>query len=149
MSTCEFPIGKLDITSGRESHKWVEFGAKLCIEKSLGNGYSSNKQRIVVYGRHKRYRPPRSFKRMTKSQYVATMLITGNLRCMHLSTHKPLIDACKYVTKENIIRAIKLTNESFISWGYDRPKIAVAALNPHASDNGLIGDTNLKKYHLL
>ena len=146
VSTCEFPIGKLDITSGRESHKWVEFGAKQCIEKKVSAMVTApiNKESWSMAG-IKDTGHQEVFKRMTKSQYVATMLITGNLRCMHLSTHKPLIDACKYVTKENIIRAIKLTNESFISWGYDRPKIAVAALNPHASDNGLIGDTESKE----
>ena len=144
--TSEFPIGKLDIRSGIASHKWVEFAAKLCIENEVSAMVTApiNKEAWSMGGiedtGHQEV-----FKRMTKSKYVATMLITGNLRCMHLSTHKPLIEACKYVTKENIIRAIELTNESFTKWGYDKPKIAVAALNPHASDNGLIGDTESKE----
>ena len=145
-TTSGFPIGKLNVRSGIESHKWVEFAAKLCIKNKVSAMVTApiNKEAWSMAG-IKDTGHQEVFKRMTKSKYVATMLITGNLRCMHLSTHKPLIDACKYVTKENIIEAIKLTNESFTNWGYDKPKIAVAALNPHASDNGLIGDTESKE----
>ncbi|MDA0232400.1 MAG: 4-hydroxythreonine-4-phosphate dehydrogenase PdxA, partial [Chloroflexi bacterium] len=62
-----------------------------------------------------------------------------------LSTHKPLIEACKFVTTENILVATRITNEAFKDWGFKSPRIAVAALNPHASDNGLIGDTEAKE----
>ena len=37
-------------------------------------------------------------KRISKSDYVATMLVSGRLRCMHLSTHKTLLEACKSVS---------------------------------------------------
>ena len=144
--TSEFAQGELDINSGRESHKWVEFGAELCINKQVEAMVTApiNKEAWSMAG-IKDTGHQEVFKRMTNSKYVATMLITGKLRCMHLSTHKPLIEACKYVTKENIIRAIELTDDSFKEWGYKKPKIAVAALNPHASDNGLIGDTESKE----
>ena len=85
------------------------------------------------------------FKRLSKSNYVATMLVSGPLRCMHLSTHKSLIEACKYVTTDNIITALQLTDEKFKDWGFKNPRIAVAALNPHASDNGLIGDEEARE----
>jgi 4-hydroxythreonine-4-phosphate dehydrogenase len=78
---------------------------------------------------------------MTGSSYVATMLVSGQLRCMHLSTHLPLADACAYVTRENVLRAIRLTHDHFTRWGLEAPRIGVAALNPHASDGGLIGTT--------
>ena len=83
------------------------------------------------------------FKRMSGADYVATMLVSGKLRCMHLSTHKPLREACEYVTRENVLRAIRLTDTHFKEWGFAQPRIAVAGLNPHASDNGLIGREEL------
>ena len=73
------------------------------------------------------------------------MLVSKNLRCMHLSTHLSLSEASKYVTKENVERAIRLTHKHFTEWGIINPKIGVAALNPHASDGGLIGDTEEKE----
>ena len=85
------------------------------------------------------------FQRLTGADYVATMLVSGSLRCMHLSTHLSLAEACHYVTKENVLRAINLTSEYFIRWGVVKPRIGVAALNPHASDGGLIGQTEEKE----
>ena len=58
------------------------------------------------------------------------MLISGGLRCMHLSTHKPLAEACAYVTRANVLRAIQLTHYHFVRWGMPHARIAVAALNP-------------------
>ena len=80
-----------------------------------------------------------------KSNYVATMLVSGTLRCMHLSTHLSLAEACNYVTTENVARAIKLTHDHFTMWGFNKPRIGVAALNPHAYDGGLIGNTEQKE----
>jgi 4-hydroxythreonine-4-phosphate dehydrogenase len=60
---------------------------------------------------------------------------------VHLSTHLSLLEACEYVTKENVLRAINLTHKYFIRWGIATPRIGIAALNPHASDGGLIGQT--------
>jgi 4-hydroxythreonine-4-phosphate dehydrogenase len=81
--------------------------------------------------------------RLSGAGHVATMLVSGQLRCMHLSTHKSLAEACKYVTRANVLQAIEMTHEHFTRWGFTRPRIAVAALNPHASDNGLIGREEL------
>ena len=83
------------------------------------------------------------FKRLSGSGHVATMLISGTLRCMHLSTHKTLAEACAYVTRENVLEAIRLTDRHFREWGFAEPRIGVAALNPHAGDGGLIGTEEL------
>ena len=83
------------------------------------------------------------FKRMSGSDYVATMLVSGTLRCMHLSTHRSLKRAAEYATRENILMATKLTDETFKSWGFENPRIAIAALNPHGGENGMIGDEEI------
>ena len=67
------------------------------------------------------------------------MLVANDLRVVHLTTHKSLSAACTFVTLTNILEKIKLTDKSFKSWGFPHPRIAVSALNPHASDGGLIG----------
>jgi 4-hydroxythreonine-4-phosphate dehydrogenase len=136
----EFPVGKHDAGSGKASHLWVEEAAKLCIagdvegmvtapvnKKSWNMGGSKDTGHMEV------------FKRLSASSYVATMLVSGQMRCMHLSTHMSVGEAVKYVTTENIMTATRLTQKMFKEWGFENPRIAIAALNPHASDNGLIG----------
>ena len=80
------------------------------------------------------------FQSQTGADEVATMLMAGSLRVVHLTTHRALRVACDHVTKANVLAKIKLTDESFRGWGFAEPRISVAALNPHASDGGLLGD---------
>ncbi|MEE8466155.1 MAG: 4-hydroxythreonine-4-phosphate dehydrogenase PdxA, partial [Dehalococcoidia bacterium] len=41
---------------------------------------------------------------------------------------------------DRILDYLRLTHESFVKFGFENPRIAVAALNPHGSDGGLMGD---------
>ena len=77
--------------------------------------------------------------RLTGSTTTATMLMTPGLRVTHLSTHKSLIEAARYVTKDNVLSKLELCHASLVQWGVADPKIAVAALNPHGGEGGLLG----------
>ncbi|MDA0988358.1 MAG: 4-hydroxythreonine-4-phosphate dehydrogenase PdxA [Chloroflexi bacterium] len=76
---------------------------------------------------------------LTGAKEVATMLTAGNLRVVHLTTHRSLARAVEYVKKDNILAKLELTHTSFKGWGFPTPRIAVAALNPHGGDGGLLG----------
>ena len=80
------------------------------------------------------------FQKQTNSKQVATMLMSGQLRVVHLTTHRSLRVACDYVTEKNVLEKIQLTDEYFKKWGWPNPKIGGSALNPHSSDGGLLGD---------
>ncbi|WP_458211037.1 4-hydroxythreonine-4-phosphate dehydrogenase PdxA [Haladaptatus sp. NG-SE-30] len=71
------------------------------------------------------------------------MLIEEHLRVTHVSTHVPLREACDLVTTENVLETIRVTREGLRDLGLEDPTIAVAGLNPHASDGGLLGDEDL------
>lgn len=139
-----FPVGQLSVDSARAAHGWIEYAAKQCIAGSVDAMVTApvNKEAFQAAGitdtGHQEV-----LQRLSGAGHVATLLASGNLRCMHLSTHKSLAEACKYVTRANVLRAIELTHDHFVRWGMPQPRIAVAALNPHASDNGLIGREEL------
>lgn len=73
------------------------------------------------------------------------MLVDGNLRIAHVSTHVSLRKACDLVKKDRILRVIRLVSDTLTNLGIRDPKIAVAGLNPHASENGLFGDEEEKE----
>jgi 4-phospho-D-threonate 3-dehydrogenase / 4-phospho-D-erythronate 3-dehydrogenase len=79
------------------------------------------------------------FQRLTGIAEHATMLATGQLRVVHLTTHYSLAEACRQVTRERVLSQLRLTHRSFEAWGWSRPAIAVAALNPHGGEGGLLG----------
>ncbi|MFC2004699.1 4-hydroxythreonine-4-phosphate dehydrogenase PdxA [Chloroflexota bacterium] len=83
--------------------------------------------------------------RLTHSNEYATMLVSGALRVVHLTTHYSLRDACQLVTKERILAKLKLTHDSFRQWGIAHPRIGVAAINPHASEGGLFGSEEIEQ----
>ena len=77
--------------------------------------------------------------RLTGASTTATMLMTPGLRVVHLSTHKSLIEAARFVTRDNVLAKLTLCHASLTRWGLPRARIAVAALNPHGGEGGLLG----------
>lgn len=75
---------------------------------------------------------------------VAMMLVSGQLRITHVTTHVSLRQAIEQVRPERILTVLRLTNESLRQMGIGEPRIAVAGLNPHAGESGLFGDEELK-----
>ena len=74
------------------------------------------------------------------SKDVLMFLIAEGLRVGVVTGHIPLKDVAKSITKEKIVNKINLINESLKKdFWIEKPKIAVLGLNPHASDNGLLG----------
>ena len=77
--------------------------------------------------------------RLADVETTATMLMTPGLRVVHLSTHKSLLDAGRYVRRDNILAKLRLCHDSLAAWGLADARIAVAALNPHGGEGGLLG----------
>jgi len=66
------------------------------------------------------------------------MLASERLIVTHVSTHVALEEAIRRVSRERVYDVIVLTNEA-VSRFHSHPKIAVAGLNPHASEHGSFG----------
>ncbi len=72
------------------------------------------------------------------------LLAADNLRIAHVSTHVSLRDACDLVTKERILKVMKLGVEAVQNMGIDNPRVVVPGLNPHSGEGGLFGDEEVK-----
>jgi 4-hydroxythreonine-4-phosphate dehydrogenase len=67
------------------------------------------------------------------------MLVHGALRVSHVTTHVALARVPSLVTPARVDRVIGITVDALARFGIARPRIAVAALNPHAGEGGLFG----------
>jgi len=67
------------------------------------------------------------------------MLVADNLRAVHVTTHLALRDAVEQVTTARVAGTIRLAHQALERLGIDRPRIAVAGLNPHAGEGTLFG----------
>lgn len=77
---------------------------------------------------------------LTGTRDYAMMLVTPNLRVIHISTHVSLRQAIERVTEARILTVIAIAHRTLRRMGIDAPRIAVAGLNPHAGEGGLFGD---------
>ena len=86
--------------------------------------------------------------RKTGSSLTATMLMTEGLKVAHLSTHKSLAEAVAYVQQPVLMDKLRLTVSSLEGWcgaQNQSPKVAVAALNPHGGEEGMLGREEIEE----
>lgn len=80
-------------------------------------------------------------KHIFEARDVAMMLYAGNFRVALVTEHIPVSDIAKHITKEAILSKLNIVHKSLQrDFGIDKPRIAVLGLNPHAGDEGLIGN---------
>ncbi len=75
----------------------------------------------------------------------AMMLVAGDLRVVLVTTHAALRDVPSLVTFDRVLRVGRVTRRGLAEWfGIDQPRIALCALNPHAGEQGLFGDEEIR-----
>ncbi len=78
---------------------------------------------------------------LTRTQESGMMIVGGPLRIMFATTHVAIKDLSSLLTRAKIEKGIRLAHLALTTlFGMKRPKIGVAALNPHAGEHGLFGD---------
>jgi 4-hydroxythreonine-4-phosphate dehydrogenase len=85
------------------------------------------------------------FGRVYQATNQATMLVSGRLRCVHLTTHYSLRQALDRITRERVLARITVTDHDFRRWGMPQPRIAVSGVNPHNGEGGLMGTEEIEQ----
>lgn len=137
--------GQLSAACGRAALAYIREGVRLCLE---GRAHALttapvNKEAVALTGE----------KFSGHTEYIAAlcgaqdsrMLLAGSrLRVVHVSTHISLRRACD-LDPARILRTIELGGEAIQRMGFERPRIAVCGLNPHAGENGLFGEEDAQR----
>lgn len=71
---------------------------------------------------------------------LRVLLMAGPLRVVHVSAHRSLRSAIDAVTRANVLRTIELADDIGRRLLGRPPRVAVAGLNPHAGEHGILGD---------
>ena len=73
------------------------------------------------------------------------LMMSDDLRIGLVTNHLPIRDVADAITKESVAAKLKLLNKSLKrDFGIEKPTIAVLGLNPHAGDDGAIGEEEEK-----
>ncbi len=79
------------------------------------------------------------FAHYTATSDYAMLLIHGDLRVVHVTTHIPIQQVSQAINQARILKVIKLAHDACQKLGIIHPRIGVAGLNPHAGEGGLFG----------
>ncbi len=78
---------------------------------------------------------------LTQASCVAMMFVGSRWKVTLVTTHLPLKEVSKWITRDRILNAIRLTEEGLRKYfGVSQPRLAVLGLNPHCGENGLLGE---------
>ena len=74
------------------------------------------------------------------TDHVAMMFHSPQLKVVLLTVHVPLHEVPALITPQLVDRTIAMTREALSRFGVTRPQLALAGLNPHAGEGGVIGE---------
>jgi 4-hydroxythreonine-4-phosphate dehydrogenase len=78
------------------------------------------------------------------SGFFGEMNVIKEFATFRVTSHVALREAVNMITPERITSAINLANDTLRAAGHAKPRIGVAALNPHNGENGLFGDEEIR-----
>ncbi|MGF3026815.1 4-hydroxythreonine-4-phosphate dehydrogenase PdxA [Methylobacterium aquaticum] len=132
--------GRLSADGGRFAFKAIERAVGLALNGTIGGIVTAplNKEALNLAGYHYAGHTE-MLAALTGVRGSVMMLAHGNMRVSHVTTHVALQDVPKRLTPERLRLVIDLTHAALKGIGLDKPRIAIAALNPHAGEGGLFG----------
>lgn len=142
----EYTPGQINPACGDAAFCYVRTAIEYC-QSGLADAVATgplNKEALNKAGHHFDGHTE-IFAHYTHTKSYTMLLASGALRVVHVSTHVPLSRACELVQCARVYETIRLAAQALETLGIPNGRIAVAGLNPHASDNGLFGDAEARE----
>ena len=143
----------VNITLGKPTDMGGKY-AQMSLESAVNDLKAGLIDALVTAPIHKKSMQLAGFQHVGHTEYLTQefkasdslmLLVSDRLRVGLVTAHIPLKDVATTITKENIINKLKIFDETLkIDFGHERPNIAVLGLNPHAGEEGMLGDEEEK-----
>lgn len=133
-------LGTVTAAQGRASFEYVAKAIALALEGEIDGTVTApiNKAALNAGGYHYAGHTE-IYGDLTGTADYSMMLVEGDFRVTHVSTHISLREACERVKVQRVLKVIELTHEALRRMDIAAPRIAVAGLNPHCGEGGLFG----------
>ncbi|MFN7138046.1 MAG: 4-hydroxythreonine-4-phosphate dehydrogenase PdxA [Limisphaerales bacterium] len=130
---------------------WLQEAAKRCLRKEVSAMVTApvNKEAIIRAGESTFVGQTELLSALAGTERTAMMLLGDDdrgrwLRVVLATTHVPIKDVAKHLTREKILLAIELAAKSCRDLGLSQERVAVCGLNPHAGEGGKIGTEEIE-----
>jgi len=140
----DFEIGKVQASCGRAALDALRAGVELARSKQVDALVTAPVSKEALHAAGERVEGQTELLgRWDGARRFQMMAIAGRMRVMVLTRHVPLVVALASVTTERVTLHLELLHETLRSWGFGSPNLALAGLNPHAGERGLLGREEL------
>jgi 4-hydroxy-L-threonine phosphate dehydrogenase PdxA len=135
------PRGAVSAESGRISGETLSRMIDLALDERIDGITFAPLNKTALHAGGWRFNDEHQlFAHLTGHQgYFGEMNVLDNLWMSRVTSHVSLRTALDQITPSRIDEAITLADRTMRSAGFEAPRIAVAALNPHGGENGLFG----------
>jgi len=146
LKTDQLQPGKVNAASGSAAFESLRKAIELAKNNEIDAIATAplNKEAIHLAGHHYAGHTE-ILAELTGTEDYAMLLYDKKLSVIHVSTHIALLEAVTGLRKERIEKVIQLAEYSMKRLLGRSPRIAVAGLNPHAGENGLFGDEEIRE----
>jgi 4-hydroxythreonine-4-phosphate dehydrogenase len=141
VDAARLPKGVVSAEAGKAAYAYIEAGVKLCQSGEIDALVTApvNKEALAAAG-HQHSGHTEILAALSGTKDFAMLLMGKELRVIHVTTHVALRRVPDLVTRERVLRVIRLAQRTMNGLGQPRPRIAVCGLNPHAGEDGLFGE---------
>ncbi|MCI0547043.1 MAG: 4-hydroxythreonine-4-phosphate dehydrogenase PdxA [Candidatus Rokubacteria bacterium] len=141
VNAATLPRSAVSAEAGRAAYDYIETGVQLCQSGEIDGIVTApiNKEALHAAG-HMHSGHTEILAQLSATKDFAMLLMGKELRVIHVTTHVALRRVPDLVTRDRVLRVIRLAQRTMVGLGEPRPKIAVCGLNPHAGEEGLFGD---------
>lgn len=136
-----YPIGKASAASGRYVLETLAQAAEIARRGELDALVYAplNKQALKLAGMKDEDDLRLLARLLGYTGYCSEINICGDLWTTRVTSHVPLKEVAGLITADGVYQATRSIDRALKANGIPAPRIAVAALNPHAGEGGLLG----------
>jgi 4-hydroxythreonine-4-phosphate dehydrogenase len=136
-----FAPGRLSADAGRAAYEGIVQAVEAALARKVGAVATApiNKEAFALAGLKWKGHTD-LFAELCGGVPVAMLFHSEPLRVVLATVHVPLAEVPQTLTARRMREVIDLTARELPRFGFPRPRLAVAGLNPHAGEHGLMGD---------
>jgi len=135
------PRCEVSAAAGRAAYEYIERSVALAQAGEIDAIVTApvNKEALAAAGvQHSGH--TEILAQLSNTRDFAMLLMGKELKVIHVTTHVALRRVPDLVTRERVLKTIRLAQKTLEGLGQPHGRIAVAGLNPHAGEDGLFGD---------
>ena len=142
----DFCLGEVSEPAGHAAYECVVSATQAVIDGFADAIVTApiNKASINLYGIKNFCGHTELIAGMCDTENFSMQQSAENLRVAFVTVHIPLSKVAESITKEKIIATTNLIFDGIIQEGIGNPRIAIAAINPHAGENGYMGHEDIE-----